>query len=55
MNQTNCEVELTGSGQLTYDVRHVEGESFRAVPVHLLLLCMRVPWRGEVADLSKFF
>ena len=33
---------------------YVEAESFRAVYVHVLL-CLRVLWRGEDADLSNFF
>jgi len=39
-----------GSGS-TYYADYVEAKSLRDVHV-LLLLCMRVPWRGEVADLK---
>jgi hypothetical protein len=33
----------------------VKAESFRDEHVHLLLLCMRVFWRGEAADLKDLF
>ena len=32
-----------------------EAESIRDDHVHLLLLCIRVLWRGEAADLRDFF
>jgi hypothetical protein len=34
---------------------HVNAESLRDVHVLMLLLCMRVLWRREVAEVKDFF
>ena len=53
MNRSCYLRELTVREQLNLKFRApmAEAKSSRDVLLHLLLLCMRVHWRGEAADL----